>query len=462
MADAPATLLGLAVPCILQALCEWSRPLVLLHFVSISDDGDADVGASAGLALTFFNCAVSYITFGFASAFDTLTSQAFGASRNDLRAIDFKIIGLLSIVFTVLTSAALLAIGVFVAPLVAPVGGHLVSNFLLALAPSIPFVIVWNMLTRWLRAQHRSRAIVVGVVAGAVGNVLFNIMFQHHATALDERGIDLSSAAFLALSLANVVMVIPLLVDTWIVWRELAEAETSLKMFVERLRKILKLGWHGILLTCGEIWAWEIQIILCAFLGAAATSAYTICFNFYSFLVMVPVGLRSGLANVVGYHVGRGSAQAAEESLRQSLYYLSGVVSFYFLCMMFAGSEIASQFSSSPAVQDLVIQSLKAIAVYQAFDGAYVVLVGALSGVGKQGVSAMATMAFYVIGIPTAVLLAFPLQLSVTGLWLGMGMANIVVCLIVVQQVRALDFAQEVAKAKLQEPINGKVDAESA
>lgn len=448
----PATLLEIAVPSILQALCEWSRPLVLLHFVARSRDGATDASASAGLALTFFNCAVAYLSYGFAGAFDTLTSQAFGSGRRDLIAVDLRILLVMSLVFTVLTSTILLAIAMWLSPAIAPLDGVLVNQFLYILFPSVPATIIWNMLTHWLRAQHRSGAIVVGVVFGASLNVLLNLWLPSLLAAATVQPLVSSVATpFLALSIANTAMVVPVLAQTCVLWCELELGVGSKhppSTSLGRLRKVLSLGMQGILLTCGEIWAWEIQILFCSVLGPASIAAYTISFNFYSFLVMVPVGLRTGLSAVIGFHIGRGSASDATEALRHGLYYLAVVATVYFVSMAFLGQEIACLFTASPTVQSLVATSLLVIAFYQAFDGLYAVLVGALLGVGKQGTGASATLAFYVLGLPAAGLFAFLLRGGVPGLWLGMGMANIVVCLIVVRRVRAVSFADEVASAR--------------
>jgi len=244
-------------------------------------------------------------------------------------------------------------------------------------------------------------------------------------------------------------MLIPVLVQTYLVWSHFgASAKDGPWLNCSRLRKVVSLGMKGILLTCGEIWAWEIQILFCSVLGPVSVAAYTISFNFYSFLVMVPVGLRTGLAVTVGFHIGQGNPSEAATALRQSLYYLSGVACIYFVALVFFGQQIAFVFSTSPQVLSLTAQCLFVIAFYQAFDGAYVVLVGALLGVGQQGVGAQATLAFYIIGLPAALFFAFKLQGGAAGLWLGMGIANVIVFLLVLRRICNLEFAHEVDSAK--------------
>lgn len=453
-----ASLRTIAAPSILQALCEWSRPLVLLHFVALVGGGPAgsaaEKGASAGLALTFFNCVVSYPTMGFACAFDTLTSQAFGAGRRDLLRGDLRIVATIACISSALTFALLLAVMAFVSPVVAPLNGVLVNEFLRILAPSIPATVVWNLLTRWLRAQHCSSGIVIGVVGGAALNFLMNAMPFPLVAGL----CSATTKPFLVLAIANVAMLGPILVQAAIIWRRLHQECSELRKECSELRKaldygrmqnIISLGMKGILLTCGEIWCWEIQVLFCSLLGPVAIAAYTISFNFYSFLVMVPVGLRTGLSVLIGYHIGRQDAESAEKCLKEGLYYLSGVVAVYFLAMEFFGYQIATLFSSSATVIEVTVRCFRVIALYQAFDGAYVVLVGALSGVGRQGVGAQATLAFYVVGIPLALLFGFPLQGGAAGLWIGMGLGNIVVFLIVLQQILKLDFHDLVTDAPL-------------
>lgn len=450
-------LLQLACPTVVQALFEWSRPLVLLLFALHTSSACVDcvdVAASAGLSVTLFNCAVIYPTYGFASAADALTAQAFGSGRMDFVAQDFGTMLWTAVAASAL-AGALLAAAVFqLAPAIAPAGGLYVARYLAILGPTVPAAVCWTFVSRWLRAQSRTATTVIAIICGASLNVVLNVWLPPNLMPDTAR-------PFAAFAISSVLMLVPVLVDAAFVWRlmprcQLEEAsilhraggEACMGKLSDRRRYFLRLGLSGSALACGEMYAWEIPAVLCVALGPASVAAYSLCFNVWSFLAMLPVGIKNALSVVIGASVGSGDAAGAREALNTALHLLG--VLMVMLCpgLLLGGPQLAALLTESPEVATIAALNFRVIAVYSLCAVPFNILLGALVGIGKQGLGAVAMILYYVIGLPAALVLAFAMHFGAPGLWLGMTVANVTVCGVVMRHVWFIDFDGEVRAAK--------------
>jgi MATE family multidrug resistance protein len=89
---------------------------------------------------------------------------------------------------------------------------------------------------------------------------------------------------------------------------------------------------------------------------------------------------------------------------------------------------IISWFTDEPAVFTVGVSLLYVAAFFQLFDGLQVVTTGVLRGLGDTRTPmAVAAVGYWVLGLPTGYLLAFPLGVGVRGLWFGMlvGLATV-------------------------------------
>lgn len=450
-------LLELAFPTVLQALFEWSRPLVLLLFAlhTSSGCGDCvDVAASAGLSVTLFNCAVVYPTYGFASASDTLTAQAFGSGRMDFVAQDFGTMLRAAVVASALSGMLLALAVLLLAPAIAPAGGLYVARYLSILGPTVPAAVCWTLISRWLRAQNRTATTVAAIICGALLNVALNVW-------LPPSWVPATARPFAALGITNVLMLAPVAIDAALVFRQLPSCQPAAASILQhaggavpldcdavRRRHFVRLGLSGTALACGEMFAWEIPAISCVALGPASVAAYSLCFNVWSFLAMLPVGIKNALSVVIGGRIGSGDAAGAREALHTALHGLGVLMVVICPGLLLGGPRLAALLTESPQVAVIAASNFRVVAVYSICAVPFNVLLGALLGIGRQGLGAMAMVLYYVVGLPAALLLAFPLHFGAPGLWLGMTVANVMVCGVVMRHVWRIDFDGEVRAAK--------------
>jgi MATE family multidrug resistance protein len=93
---------------------------------------------------------------------------------------------------------------------------------------------------------------------------------------------------------------------------------------------------------------------------------------------------------------------------------------------------------------------LPLIALILSIDGIQVTLSGVVKGVGKQSFGAKAVVgAFYVIGLPVILYLSFSCNLQIYGIWIGSGVASVILDFVYMWALKNMDFraqAEEIAQ----------------
>ncbi|KAH7882453.1 hypothetical protein F5I97DRAFT_1931629 [Phlebopus sp. FC_14] len=110
----------------------------------------------------------------------------------------------------------------------------------------------------------------------------------------------------------------------------------------------------------------------------------------------------------------------------------------------------AYMFNNDIEVVKLVASILPLVALFQVFDGTGAITGGIFRARGKQFTSALLNLsAYYVLGIPLGLYLAFSLHMALPGLWLGLTLALIYSSTVGLWiGVLRADWAEEAIRAK--------------
>jgi MATE family multidrug resistance protein len=104
-----------------------------------------------------------------------------------------------------------------------------------------------------------------------------------------------------------------------------------------------------------------------------------------------------------------------------ALGFSSAVMLVFAVVFMTGGAVLARGFTADGAVIALAAQLLTVAALFQLFDGGQVVASGALRGLADVQVPTVITfVAYWLVSLPVAYLLAFRLGLGPVGIWLGL------------------------------------------
>jgi MATE family multidrug resistance protein len=185
--------------------------------------------------------------------------------------------------------------------------------------------------------------------------------------------------------------------------------------------EVLRLGGPIALIITAEAWLFLIGALLMARFGTDAVAAHQIAINFASITFMVPMSIGLATTVRVGYAAGAG-APAAELRLRGVAGIGMGacfaLVSASVMALLPA--LVVALYTDAPGVTKLAIGFLYYAAVFQIADCVQATSNGALRGIKDTQVPMLITVsAYWLVGLPLAVALAFQTGLGPSGIWVG-------------------------------------------
>jgi len=135
---------------------------------------------------------------------------------------------------------------------------------------------------------------------------------------------------------------------------------------------------------------------------------------------MIPLSVSIASSIRIGTLVGAGDSQGARVASRVGLGLGLAVSAVNAVIFASARFSIANRVSDKPEVTILLAKIMGICAIYQIPDGICTVCSGILRGCGKQRIgAASALIAYYVIGLPVGLSLAFHTSLGLAGAWYG-------------------------------------------
>ncbi|KAG0491488.1 hypothetical protein HPP92_004886 [Vanilla planifolia] len=204
-------------------------------------------------------------------------------------------------------------------------------------------------------------------------------------------------------------------------------------------------------MICFEYWSFEMVVLLSGLLPnpKLETSVLSISLNTMWMVYMIPTGLSSAVSIRVSNELGAGNSQAAKLSVRA-----------VFIMVIIEGLIVASLtlmvrdfwgylFSNEEEVIWYISAMMPILATSNFMDGVQCALSGAARGCGWQNIcSCINLVAYYVVGIPSSIFFAFVLHVGGQGLWLGIICAlALQILLLIIMNLRT-DWVNEARKAR--------------
>ena len=305
--------------------------------------------------------------------------------------------------------------------------GH---QYALARIPGISAYLLFGVLRSWLQGRGIMRPAMWIVFAANGLNVLFNWVLIYGEWGFPELGIRGAGLAttltqgFMVLALLLVVRIFRLHEGAWHGWSKAAW---------QRMREVLRHGLPVGVQLGVEIWAFQIATLMAAEFGTDAVAAHAIALNLASISFMVPLGISIGVSARVGNLVGALRPADAQRSANIAIVMGAGVMAVAAAIFVLGRDALPRLYNGDPVVVALTAAILPIAAAFQLFDGVQVVAGGVLRGMGRtRPLAVIHFIAFYMIGLPVAWLLAFRAEWGVTGVWWGLclGLASVAVGLV--------------------------------
>ncbi len=424
-------LLALAGPVVLAEI-GWMA-MGLVDTVMVGPLGPAAIGA-VGLGGSVF-MAVAIFGMGLLLGLDTLVSQAFGAGRHaDCRR--WLVHGLVLALLISVPLTALVWLGTR-----AVWALHLHPDVELLALPYLR-VVTWSLLPlalyaacrRYLQGMALVRPITFALLSANLVNAAANYVLIYGAFGAPALGV---TGAAWATVISRVYMVGVLALAVWLHDRR---SRVTLRsswdgLHVDRLRRLFALGLPASVQITLEVGVFATATVLAGRLDPVALASHQIALNIAAVIFMVPLGVASATAVLVGQAVGRRDPVDARRAGWTALGAITLFMVVSAVVMVTAPRPLLRPFTADAQVLALGARLLLVAAVFQLFDGLQVVATGALRGVGDTRTPMVWNLiGHWGLGLPVAYLGAFHLGWGVVGLWVGLAL-GLTVCGVVLLRV---------------------------
>jgi MATE family multidrug resistance protein len=366
--------------------------------------------------LYFFNLIV--FALGTLMALDPLVSQAVGANDEVAKRRAIQRAALLAVVFGVVVSlGALPAEGLlrlFRQPAsVIPV----TASYVHISAAAVPAFLMFTVVRVTLQAMHRVAPIVIAIVAANLINLVLNWMLIYGRWGAPELGVEGSAIATV---IARWAMFFVLLALAWKELRPYLTVIDPVSFTARPIGRMLALGIPIGFQMQLEFGAFATVGLLMGAFGAMQVASHQIALNLAALTFMVPMGISAAGAVRVGHAIGAGDQRRARLAARLSYILAAAFMTTTALLFLLLPEQLASLYTNDSALVALTASLIPIAGMFQVFDGLQVVGAGVLRGLGDTRVPLFAMLsAYWVLGVPTSLLLAYRTGLGPQGLWWG-------------------------------------------
>ncbi|KAM6579528.1 hypothetical protein CsatA_003302 [Cannabis sativa] len=433
--------LKLAGPLICVNLLTYSLQVISVMFVGHL--GELSL-AGASMATSFASVTGFSLLIGMGSALETFCGQSYGAKQYHMLGVHMQrgmvVLLAVSIPLAIIWfNAGQILLFLGQDPEISAEAGRY-ARFMI---PSIFAYAVTQCHTKFLQTQNN--VVPMMITTGMTTLLhLFICWFMVFKSGLGNRGAAMANAISYwinALSLVLYVRISPLCKHTW--------TGFSMEAF-HGIPKFLKLSIPSAVMLTLEIWSFEMMVLLSGFLPnpKLETSVLSISLNTCSLVYMVPLGLSGVISTRISNELGAGRPQIARLALCVALCMVVTEGTLVGAVLILGHQIWGYCYSREAEVVKYVGQMLILISISQFFDGIQSVLSGSVRGSGRQKIGAFANLAaYYLMGIPVALLLAFVFHIGGKGLWIGIIVALIMQALSLAILTICTDWEKEVNNA---------------
>jgi MATE family multidrug resistance protein len=393
--------------------------------------GAAAMGAGALGGMLFFPIAVCGT--GMLLGMDTLVSQAFGA-RDDAACRRVLISGLWVALINAPIVGLILALTI---PALRATGTNpkvmaLLAPFLYRLMWGLVPLMFYTAFRRYLQAQNMVRPITFAIVSANLVNFLGNWILMYGNWGAPRMGLEGSG---ISTSLSRLYIALVLMIA--VLRHEAAHGNPIFHMDwrpdFTRIRRLLSLGFPSAMQILFEGAVFAMVTVLAAHLDERSLAAHGISVNVISVTYMVPLGISSAAAVRVGQAIGRKDPHGVAVAGWTAILLAAVFMGIAGIGLTVAPRGVARLYTPEAAVIAAGVTLLRIAALFQIFDGIQVVATGALRGLGDTRTPAYAHLVgYWIFGMPIAWLLCFHYDWGVSGIWVGLTIALVLIGIMLV------------------------------
>jgi len=255
---------------------------------------------------------------------------------------------------------------------------------------------------------------------GNVINIILGVTFVKGLFGIDPMGVKgVGYSTLIDRSLMAVVMTIYVLRSTH--FKPYLNNFASRYFDKKRLRRIFKLGAPTALQYTFEISAFSGAAILIGTIGAVEQAAHQVAINLAAITYMMASGVSAAATIRSGNNFGKSNFAYLRLSAISSYHIVLLFMSITAVLFMLFNEQLPRLYSNDNGVIAIAAGLLLLAALFQLFDGAQVVGLGILRGMGDVNIPTLITFAAYwIFGLPVGYFLGIYLGYGVYGIWMGL------------------------------------------
>ena len=292
---------------------------------------------------------------------------------------------------------------------------------------SLPFMLLFTALRRYLQAVELVRPIMVVIIAANLVNLVSDwaMIFGH--LGLPAMG---ASGAGWATAISRLFLASGLV---FIIHRQrrieaITLPDGAWRPNLIEMATLVRLGLPAAGHLLLEVGMFSGATILVGLMDPLSLAAHQISMQIVSFTFMIPMGLSSAGAVRVGHGLGRGDVRGGVAAGWVTLAMGVGAMAVSSVLIALFRGPLTRAFTSDTEVLMIGGSLLLFAAAFQVFDAIQVVSAGILRGLGETKASMVANLiGHWCVGLPVGAYLAFKRGWGVQGLWLGLCIGLVIV-----------------------------------
>jgi len=308
---------------------------------------------------------------------------------------------------------------------------HDVARYNHILLLAAPATLILALQRSYLAAMGHARPVMVISIVGLIGNGFLNYALIHGHAGLPALG-------YLGSATATVVTLwISMLVTAGVVHRVKIPGRLNGPIDWTVVRELASLGWPTAITIGVESILFLVAALMMGVLGNTMLAAHQVTLNVASLTFMIPLAAAQAANVRVGFHMGAEAPRSAKRAAMAAFILGVGFMVLSAVTMFALPREIALLFNLDPEIPGdadviaLVMRLLLICAVFQVFDGAQTIAIGALRGLKDTRIPmVLASVGYWVLGFPAAWLMGFTFKLGAEGIWWGLALSLMAVSLV--------------------------------
>lgn len=187
------------------------------------------------------------------------------------------------------------------------------------------------------------------------------------------------------------------------------------------IKKILRLGLPSGFQYFFEVGAFSFAVIMIGWIGANELAAHQIAINLASISFMAVLGISQAASIRVGNAMGEQNVAKIRKAGFTGIALGASIMSLAGISFILLNNFLPTLYIDDEAVISIASRLIIIAALFQLSDGTQAVGIGVLRGLTDvKGPTIITFVAYWIISLPIAYILAFKFNLGVDGVWIGL------------------------------------------